>query len=156
MTLGSLVAPKRTAELTVDWSHGALLSYIYPGEFGQLVGLWSCCVVATFAYTGVEMIGIAAHEVERVRQTIPRTVRRVSHRIVIYYVGAVFALGLNVSVEDELLKSSALSGTSSGFLLMCRRAGIRILPHVINAGALVAVMSIANADLYLTVKSLSF
>lgn len=98
------------------------------------------------------MIGIAAHEAERQRDTIPRAVRRVSQRIVLYYVGAVFVLGLNVSVRDQLLQQSAFAGNArGGFVLMVHRAGLKILPSVVNAGALVAVLSIANSDLYLTV-----
>lgn len=149
-----MYSPMLLTQLTADWNQGAFISYIYPGAFGQLTGLWSCCVVATFAYTGVEMIGIAAHEVERQRETIPRAVRRVSKRIVIYYVGAVFALGLNVSVQDPLLKESVYAGNASVFILMIRRAGLPALASVMNAGALIAVLSIANADLYLTVLTL--
>lgn len=142
--------------LRLDWRRGAFLSYIYPGAFGRLVGFWSACVLATFAYTGVEMIGIAAHEMERQRETIPHAVRRVSHRIVFYYVGAVFVLGLNVSVQDKLLQQSALTGDASGFFLMVQRAGLMKLPSVINTGAFITVLSITNSCLYLTVLPLNF
>ena len=38
---------------------------------------------------------------------------------------------------------------------MVRRAGIPGLAHVINAVALISVVSVANANLYVTVRSLS-
>jgi yeast amino acid transporter len=98
------------------------------------------------------MIGIAAHETERQRETLPRAVRRVSHRIIFYYVGAVFVLGLNVSSQDAILKEHVLSGsTSSPFILLLQRAGIRGLPSVINAVALIAALSVANINLYMAV-----
>src|SRR5208282_1811923 len=138
--------------LNIDWSEGAFISYIYKGAFGRLVGFWLCCCQATFAYTGVEMIGIAADETERQRETLPRAVRRVAHRIVFYYVGAVFVLGLNVSVKDPILAEDVLNNySSSPFILMVQRAGIRGLPSVINAVALIAALSVANANLYMAV-----
>ena len=40
---------------------------------------------------------------------------------------------------------------ASPFVLMVRRAGIKGLDHVINAVALIAAVSVANANLYVTV-----
>jgi amino acid permease len=63
-------------------------------------------------------------------------------------------LGLNVSANDPILESSVRSGLRNGgaFVLMMKRAGLGGLGHVINAVALVAALSVANANLYMTVK----
>src|SRR5271154_3746623 len=98
----------RLVVLIIDWGEGAFIEYIYSGAFGRLVGFWLCCCQATFAYSGVEMIGIAAHETERQRETLPHAVRRISHRIIFYYVGAIFVLGLNVSVRDQILAENVV------------------------------------------------
>jgi len=141
--------------LTKDWNQGAFLSYIFNGAFGRLVGFWSCCCGATFAYLGVEMIGVAAHETVRQRETLPRAVRRISYRIVFYYVGAVLVLSLNVSVQDPVLKEHVLNGSSvSPFIIMIQRAGIPGLPSVINAVAFIAALSVANINLYMAVYTL--
>lgn len=140
----------------VDWREGAFRDYVLTGASGRLVGFWACCCQATFSYLGVELIGIAADETERQRETLPKAVRQVSYRVVIYYVGAVIALGLNVSGNDPVLQSYLSTGEySSPFVLMVRRAGIPGLAHVINAVALIAVVSVANANLYVSVCSLS-
>lgn len=98
------------------------------------------------------MIGIAADETERQRETLPKAVRRVSYRVVFYYVGAVLVLGLNVSANDPILKSYVdEGGYESPYVLMVRRAGIPGLAHVINVVALIASVSVANANLYVTV-----
>jgi amino acid permease len=80
------------------------LADTFDGGFGRLVGFWQCCCQATFSYLGVEMIGIAANETKNPRDHLPPAVRGVSYHIFFYYVGAIFVLGLNVSVVDPILK----------------------------------------------------
>ena len=64
-------------------------------------------------------------------------------------------LGLNVQANDLVLYDEFASGEgySSPFILMVERAGLGQLKHVINAVALVAAVSVANANLYLSVLS---
>lgn len=121
------------------------------------MGFWAACCQATFSYLGVEIIGFAAYETEQQRETLPRAVRRVSYRIVLYYVAAIFILGLNVSTQDPVLEPQ--SGTEinySPFVLMVQRAGISGLDHVINAVVLIASVSVANTRLYVCVYTFSF
>jgi amino acid permease len=103
----------------------------------------------------VELIGIAADECERQRQVLPRAVRRVSSRVIFYYVGAVFVLGLNLSSDDPILNLDLQTGrTYSPFVLMFDRAGIPALRNIINTCALIASISAANTELYLGVRFL--
>jgi yeast amino acid transporter len=100
------------------------------------------------------MIGLTAIEAERPRSTMARAVRRVSKRLVIYYVGAIFALGLTVSANDPVLASFVTTpkGSYQGpFVLMVQRAGIPTLADIINAITIVAVLSVANVNLYVAV-----
>lgn len=143
--------------LISDWREVSFQSYLVPGAAGRFFGFWACCCQAIYAYVGTEVMGIAADETERQRETLPKAVRRVSYRIMFYYVGAVFVLGLNVSALDPLLKSSVSDPNGSyqsPFVLMVRRAGIPGLAHVINAVALIASLSVANANLYSSVSNL--
>lgn len=142
--------------LFVDWREDGFKSYLLAGSAGRFIGLWACICQAMFAYSGAELIGIAADETERQRETLPKAVRRVSYRIVFYYVGCVVVLGLNVSAQDPVLASYVSTGSyTSPFELMVRRAGIPGLAHVINVVALIAVTSVANANLYVSVCSLN-
>jgi yeast amino acid transporter len=131
----------------------AFQSYLTDSHWGQFLGFWACCCQATFSYCGAELIGIAAEETERQRKNIPRLVRRVSYRLTFYYTAAVFMLGLNVQANDPVLRDELSSGQGyfSPFILMVERAGIAGLGHVINAVALIASVSVANANLYLSV-----
>jgi len=140
--------------LTIDWRDGAFLEYIAPGAFGRFLGFWKCCCQAVFAYASVELVGVAAEECERQRITLPKAVRRVAYRIIFYYVAAAFVLGLNVSANDPVLRSNLSKSYAGPFVLMLRRAGIPGLPNVVNAVGLIASISVANANMYITVFGL--
>lgn len=119
---------------------------------GRLIGFWSCCCKACFAYLGSEIIGITANEVERPRETLPKAVRRVSWRLIFLYVGPLFILGLNVAATDPQLKGWLQHGNfESPFVLMVRRANIPVLDNLLNAVILMSALTLANVNLYVTV-----
>ena len=132
--------------------------YLLDGGAGQLWGFWASCCQAFLSYSGVELIGIAAGETEKPRETLPKIVQHVSVRLVIYYVGVVLALGLSVSSNDPILRLIVTDGSYafySPFTLMAQRAGIPVLAHIFNGVAIIACISVANASLYVTVEFLS-
>src|SRR5277367_50555 len=93
------------AELILDWKQSAFKEpFDIQGAKAKVAGFWDCCAIALFSYTGTELVAITAWETQYPRFTLPRAVRRVSSRIILYYVGAVFILGLTVSPNDFLLK----------------------------------------------------
>jgi yeast amino acid transporter len=145
-----------TIILTSDWREDGWKEFLVSGGWGRLAGFWACCCQAAFAYLGTEIIGITADETECPRRTLPRAFRRVSKRIIIYYVGAIFVLGLNVSSNDPELAwyiTNPKGSYQGPFVLMVKRANIPGLEHVLNAIAIVAALSVANANLYVTVNS---
>jgi L-asparagine transporter-like permease len=48
-------------------------SFLISGAAGRLLGVWNACSVAFSAYVGTELLGIAADETDRQRETIPRS-----------------------------------------------------------------------------------
>lgn len=123
------------------------------GAWGRLAAFWSCCYQACLAYMGTEIVGIMADEAERPRETLPNAVQRVSKRIIIYYIGLIFVLGLNVSSNDLVLASYITNpkGSYQGpFVLMVQRASLLGLAHLLNAPTIVSVLSIANTNLYIS------
>jgi yeast amino acid transporter len=106
------------------------------------------------------MFSILAYETERQKESIPIIVRRIALRIIPLYLLAVLALGMTVSPDDPILTlPSAVSATQAppyypgGFVLMAERAGIPVLPSLINFVMMVAAASTAAADIYMAVSS---
>jgi amino acid transporter len=154
LNLATIVCPLSLRSDIPDWREDGTKGILVDGVTGKLAAFWLCCCQACFAYQGAEIIGITAIEVERPRETLPKAVRRVSIRLVFYYVATLFILGLNLSSDDPVLAwhIGDPNGSYLGpFVLVAQRANIGFLPDLLNAITLTAAITVANANLYLTV-----
>jgi len=131
---------------------GAMKAYVGTGATGRFLGLWSTFVNAAFSYGGVEMVAVAAGEAEDPRRNIPKAVRRVFWRILFFYVLGTLAIGVLVPSNDPNLLSAIENGApgaaASPWVIAINRAGIKVLPSIINAVILTSASSSANAFLY--------
>ena len=126
--------------------------YIGTGDTGRFLGLFSTLVNAAFSYGGVEMVAVAAGEAENPRKNIPKAVRRVFWRILFFYVLGALAVGVLVPYNDPNLLSAQKAGAAgaarSPWVIAIYRAGVPVLPSIINAVILTSASSSANAFLY--------
>jgi amino acid transporter len=108
---------------------------------------------AAFSYIGTEIVAIAAGEAKNPRRNIPRAIKKVYIRILLFYILGTFIIGLLVPSNnpDLGLKSNAFS---SPFVIAIRAAGIKGLPSVINAALLTSAWSAASSDLYTSSRAL--
>ncbi|KAF2429193.1 amino acid permease [Tothia fuscella] len=128
---------------------GAMKEYIGTGNTGRFLGLFSTLVNAAFSYGGVEMVAVAAGEAENPRKNVPKAVRRVFWRILFFYVLGSLAIGVLVPSNDPGLLNPNLKGAAaSPWVIAIYRAGIPVLPSIINAVILTSASSSANAFLY--------
>jgi len=131
------------------WKHpGAMKEYIGTGDTGRFLGLFSTLVNAAFSYGGVEMVAVAAGEAANPRKNIPKAVRRVFWRILFFYVLGSLAIGVLVPSNDPNLLSKKPGAARSPWVIAIYRAGIPVLPSIINAVILTSASSSANAFLY--------
>ncbi|KAL5635997.1 hypothetical protein ACGC1H_004716 [Rhizoctonia solani] len=131
--------------------------YKTTGSKGIFLGFWAVMVNALFAYMGTELIGVTVGEAQNPRKNIPKAIKRTFWRILIFYVGGVFVIGLIVPSTDQSLfvATSAKTGAAaSPFVVAANLVHIRVLPHIINAVILIFVMSAANSDLYIGSRTL--
>ncbi|KAL8767990.1 MAG: hypothetical protein Q9209_005661 [Squamulea sp. 1 TL-2023] len=131
---------------------GAMKAYKTTGSNGRLLGLFSTLVNAAFSYGGVEMVAVAAGEAENPRYNIPKAVRRVFWRILFFYVFGSLAIGVLVPYNEPRLlgaiEDNAPGGAASPWVIAAYRAGVPVLPSIINAVILTSATSSANAFLY--------
>jgi len=134
-----------------------LLSVVKDEHLSIFLGFWATLTNALFAYIGTELIGVTVGEAQNPRRNIPIAIRRTFFRILVFYVGGVFVIGLVVPSTDTSLFTANKSKTgaaASPFVVATTLVGIRTLNHVINAAILVFVMSAANSDLYIGSRTL--
>ncbi|EGR46158.1 amino acid transporter [Trichoderma reesei QM6a] len=131
------------------WNNpGAMVEYIVSGDTGRFLGLFNAIVNAGFAFAGIEMIAVAAGETENPRHNIPKAVNRLFWRIIFFYVLGTLAIGVIVPYTDDRLLNGGAGVASSPWVIGITRAGIKVLPSIINAVVLMSAASAGNALLY--------
>ncbi|CAG9950125.1 unnamed protein product, partial [Clonostachys rosea f. rosea IK726] len=115
-------------------------------------------IQATFSYGGSEMVAVAAGETENPRRNIPKAVRRVFWRILLFYVLAMFLVCMCVSSEDPKLlnaiSSNAPGANQSPFVIAIDNAKIKTLPGILNGIVLTSAWSAGNSFFYSSTRVL--
>ncbi|KAF8945374.1 hypothetical protein BGZ47_002790 [Haplosporangium gracile] len=121
---------------------------------GGFVGLFSIFLNAGFSFQGAELVGIAAGETKNPRKNVPRAIRQVFWRILMFYVLTILIIGMTIPYNDEALANEGGSIKSSPFTRVFVQAGITIGGDIMNAVILVAVLSAGNSGLYASSRAL--
>ncbi|KAK9366672.1 amino acid permease-domain-containing protein [Lipomyces kononenkoae] len=96
-----------------------------PGAFAYgFKGVCSVFVTAAFAFSGTELVGLAAAETANPRKTLPSAVKQVFWRITLFYIIALALVGLLVPYDNpHLLGASSVDATASPFVIAIENAG---------------------------------
>ncbi|KAI0055141.1 general amino acid permease 1 [Artomyces pyxidatus] len=131
------------------WRHpGPLVSSLEPGARGRFIGLLLGIVYAAFSMCGMEIVTLAAAETRNPRKNLVKAMRTVFFRIFICYILTTFIIGLLIASNDpDLFKKTGNAGQSP-FVLVFNRAGVKVLPHIVNAVVLTSAFSSANGMLF--------
>lgn len=127
---------------------GAFAEHLVGGAAGKFVGFWAVLITAGFSYQGTELVGIGAGETENPHKEIPSAIRWTYWGIFVLFIATVFLVGLDVPFDDANLQSVSTNASASPLVIVANRAGVRVLPHIINAVLLTAVLTAANSDVY--------
>jgi len=123
------------------------------GSLGRFLGFWDVLTQAAFSYIGTEIVAIAAGEAKNPRRNIPRAINRVYVRILVFYLGGTFIIGLICpSNEPGLTLNSGVA--ASPFVIAIQRSGIKALPSIINACLVTSAWSAASSDLFTSSRAL--
>lgn len=121
----------------------------------QGLGILSTFLTAGFSFQGTELIGVAAGESENPRKNVPKAIKQVFWRILLFYILAIFIIGLIIPYDDPmLLKGEVTDIAVSPFTLVFRMAGMDAAAHFMNAVILTTVLSAGNSGLYASSRTL--
>lgn len=104
-------------------------------------GFLACFTVVMFAFGGIENIGIAAGEAKDPRTSIPKAIRTVPFRILIFYI-------LTLSVIMSLYPWYSVTKANSPFVQIFEGLGIPAADSILNMVIITAAISALNADVY--------
>ncbi|KAJ7667693.1 amino acid permease [Mycena polygramma] len=124
------------------------------GAKGRFLGWWAVMTQAAFSYIGTEIVAIAAGEAKNPRRNLPKAIKRVYIRILLFYIGGVIVIGLLVPSNDPGLNLANGTAASSPFVIAIKRSGIKALPSIINACLLTSAWSAGSSDLYTSSRAL--
>ncbi|HUH67295.1 MAG TPA: amino acid permease [Syntrophales bacterium] len=104
-------------------------------------GLFLSFALVIFSFGGVELVGMAAGEVEKPKQVIPVAIRQLVWRILLFYVGS-FAVML------VFFPWRQIGLEASPFVQIFAKSGIPEAASVINLVVITAALSVYNSMLY--------
>lgn len=121
----------------------------------QGLGILTTFLTAGFSFQGTELVGVAAGESENPRKNVPKAIKQVFWRIVLFYILSILIIGLIIPYDDPLLLKGDVSDVSvSPFTLVFVKAGILPAAHIMNAVILTTVLSAGNSGLYASSRTL--
>ncbi|KAI9489402.1 amino acid permease-domain-containing protein [Zychaea mexicana] len=124
-----------------------------PGAFPNgAQGIVDSLILASFSMQGTEIVGITAGEAGNPKKEVPRAIKNVFWRIIIFYIGAIFVMGMVIPYTD----TSTLSDftTVSPFTIVFSKGNLDSVAHIMNAVILITVLSCANSGLYVASRTL--
>lgn len=134
---------------------GAANTYIVEGNTGRFLALLSTLVLSAFPFAfAPELLIATGGEMESPRRNLPTAARRYIWRLLVFYIGSVFAIGVICASNEPALTSGGAGAGSSAFVVAIKNAGIPALDSIINGGIILSAWSSGNSFLYLSSRSL--
>lgn len=114
-------------------------------------GVWLALTLVLTSYMGVEVIAVTAGEAEKPEQTIPRAMRTIVFRLIVFYVLAVTVM-LAMTPWNQAGAGNGLN--ASPFVRAFAIVSIPYAASIMNMVVITAALSSCNTDLYLTTRML--
>ncbi|KAK2759950.1 hypothetical protein FQN54_002686 [Arachnomyces sp. PD_36] len=128
-----------------------------PGAFADSInGVARTFVIAGTLYAGTEMVGITSGETANPRKAVPRAIRQVFWRIMIFYIGMMFFIGILIPYDDKKLLAEGSKTAASPLTIAMEDAGILPAAHLINGLIVISVISAGNSSLYVASRTMLF
>jgi len=115
-----------------------------------LRGMWLAFTLSISSYMGVEVLAVTAGEAKRPEEAIPRAMRTMVLRLILFYI---LAIAVMVTITPW---NQTGDGTLSGspFVRVFASIGIPYAASIMNLVVITAALSSANTNLYLSTRML--
>lgn len=142
----------RGTQPVAGWANWHIGDAPFSGGFSAMIGV---AMIVGFSFQGTELVGIAAGESADPTKNIPRSIRQVFWRILLFYVLAILVISLIIPYTDpDLLRNNVKDISVSPFTLVFQHAGLLSAAAVMNAVILTAVLSAGNSGMYASTRML--
>ncbi|KAJ3024006.1 UNVERIFIED_CONTAM: hypothetical protein HDU68_008351 [Siphonaria sp. JEL0065] len=124
-------------------------------SLNKFLNLASGFTTAFFSYGGTELVGLTAAEADNPRIAVPRAINGTFYRILLFYVAAIFLVGVLLPPNSEILNPYSQGGiTESPFVYVWNVIGIRAAGHIMNIVIIIAILSTVNSAVYACSRTL--
>ncbi|KAB2333274.1 amino acid permease [Cytobacillus depressus] len=106
-----------------------------------MIGVFISMMTVIYAFQGSEIMGVAAGETEEPEKNIPKAIRNIVFRILIFYVLAMFVLSALVPWKEAGVLESP-------FVTVFDMVGIPYAADIMNFVILTAILSVGNTGLF--------
>jgi lysine-specific permease len=136
----------------LDWTNWTLNDAPFHSGW---VGFVSVLMIAGFSFQGTEIFGMTAGETKDPNLSIPKAVRNVFWRILLFYVLSMVVIGFLIPYTNPLLITSSTTNIgASPFTLVFKMAGLRFAETGMTLIVLLAILSAANSSMYTASRTL--
>ena len=119
---------------------------------GGLLATFGIFLAAGFSFQGTELLGVTAGETDNPGKNVPKAVKSVFWRILLFYIFAIGAIGLLIPYTDGRLLSEDIA--VSPFTLVFENLGVAFAASIMNAIILTSMLSAGNSGLYASSRML--
>jgi len=116
-----------------------------------LKGVWMAMVFVIFSYIGTEVVAVTAGEARDPQKAIPKAMRSMVSRLILFYAGAIIVL-LGIVPWNQIQPGADV--TASPFVRVFQLVGIPAAGHLVNFVVITAAASSMNCNLYLTSRTM--
>ncbi|HTX36896.1 MAG TPA: amino acid permease [Bryobacteraceae bacterium] len=125
-------------------AYGGFLPHGFPG-------VWMAMVFVIFGYLGSEIVAVTAGEARNPEVAVPRAMRQMVTRLIVFYLGAIATL---VGIVPWNRIQPGADVTASPFVKVFQLIGVPAAAHVVNFVVITAVVSSLNCNLYIVTRML--
>ncbi|WP_371128376.1 amino acid permease [Bacillus cereus] len=119
------------------------------------LSILSVFMIAGFSFQGTELVGVAAGESKNPKKNVPKAIKQVFWRILLFYICSIFVIGLLIPYTHPYLMNIDIENVSmSPFTIVFEKAGLLFAASVMNAVILTSILSAANSGMYASTRML--